>query len=220
VADTRAALDPRGSDADESPRGIGIADATGRLLWADDAFCAVVGRPRDEFLDAGFAEVLSLTPVDVEAAMRGDGLVRIAGDGGAPILRLTPLGPGDGPAAFVLDVGGTTGPEPEMAGPGSVVAALVIDENGYLAGIWGRAADAPDWTCLFTELVHCTARGMAATGLVLIDGIPREARCFPVTPHRGGMSGMIAIVTTPTNRRCVEVDRPLGPQTALARLAR
>jgi diguanylate cyclase (GGDEF)-like protein len=213
-------------------RGVGIAEAGGHLLWGDDAFCAVVGHSRDELLGAGIAGVLAFSPEDAAAAT-GGGLVRIAGEGGAPVLRLTPLGPADRPAAFVLEVGGASGPQPASPGRGAVAAAFILDGEGAVSGIWGAAqevallgpgfgvgpATGVGGASMVTELVAHALRGVAASGLLLVDGIPREARCFPVDLPGRDRPGLVVAVT-PATRRFRGAAGPPDLQSGLARLAR
>jgi diguanylate cyclase (GGDEF)-like protein len=235
MTDTEAALGVRVQHTEAVPAtgGIGIAEPGGRVLWVDDGFCAVVGRSRAEVLGAGIVDVLGLAPEELAVAGRGDGLLRLAGEGGTSVLRVTPLGPGDPPMALVLDVGGASGPRPEVTEPGSIAAVLVIDGDGTLSGFWGSPAEAALFgtgsrTTLETgavgavvaELVDRALGGAAATGLLLVDGILREARCFPVDLPGRDRPGVVVAVTTPAHRRFRQTDAPLDPQGGLARLAR
>jgi diguanylate cyclase (GGDEF)-like protein len=229
MPDIARALTFPGRAADDTPGvavtvpaapGIGIAEAAGRLLWADDAFCALVGRSRDDILGAAIADVFALATEDAADAARAGGFLRIAGEGGAAALRVAPLGRGDRPTAFVLDVGGTTSPAPDARGPGSIVAAFVLDGDGEVCGLWG----APQEITLFgssvvTQLVDRALRGMAAVGLLLVDEIARDVRCFPVDLPGRDRPGLVVAVTTPANQR-FRPAAPVEPHGGIARLAR
>jgi diguanylate cyclase (GGDEF)-like protein len=214
--------------------GIGIAEAAGRLLWADDAFCVLVGRSRDDILGAAIADVLALAPEDAADAASAGGLLRIAGEDSALALRVVPLGAKNRPTAFMLDVGGSTSPQPDAGRPGSIVAAFVLDGDGNVCGLWGapreitlfgtgsrfRPGTEPGGKSAVAQLVDRAVRGMAAIGFLLVDGIPRVVRAFPVDLPGRDRPGLVVAVTTPGTRRFRPAAGPVEPQVGMGRLAR
>lgn len=213
-------------------RGIGVTDAAGRILWVDDGFCRVVGSSRTEVLDAGMAQVLGLGPDGVAgSALTGD-LVRLPEKGPAVVVRVTPLGPGDVPWAFVVSVAGGAVPDPAV-GPASVLAAFVVDGNGNVTAGWGRAEELAGLEATgrrraglargaapFSELVQMALDGMATTGVLLVGDMPRNVRLFPVRHPDQGRPGAVGVIAILSPRVFPVAVGPSDRLAALADLAR
>jgi len=211
--------------------GSGVADAEGRLLWVDQAFCRIAGRPRAALVGADFAEVLALDPEITAGAVPDRGLVRLPGESGASAVWVAPLGPQGAPSAYVIELPGDRASlESTPADSRPPVAVFTLDWYGNLTGGWGAAEDLavfgagalsepPGGAVPFSELVRRSLDGVSSAGLVLVEGIPWEVHLFPVGPNYDG-GAVVGVVTVLPARRFPAVPGPKDRQAALADLAR
>jgi len=189
-------------------RGTGVAGPDGRLLWADDAFCAAVGRPLDQLVSVGLAGILGLEPQEVLSwGETGDGLVRLPCDRSGHPLRVTGLSEAGGrPWALIVEIEGEPGPGAgEPVGPPAVFA---LHKEGKLVAMWGRTRQVLGLTPaaigrrlpsllredpLIGVLIRRTLRGEPTTGLFVGDGACRQVHLFSV-PHPGdGTPGVVGV---------------------------
>jgi diguanylate cyclase (GGDEF)-like protein len=188
-------------------RGTGVASADGRLLWADDAFSAAVGRPLDELFSVGLAGILGLEPQELLSWETSDGLVQLPGDGGGHPLRVTALAEGGGrPWAFVVEIEGAL---VEGAGePHDPPAVFALHKAGKLVAMWGRSRQVLGLTPaavgrrlpnllkedpLIGALIRRTLRGEPTTGLFVGNGSSRQVHLFPVQHPDEGTPGVVGV---------------------------
>src|SRR5947207_1998618 len=121
-------------------RGTGVADATGRLLWADDTFCTILGRRRERILGTQLADVLTLDLRATAGATISTGLVPVPAEPQAQTPRVTALCGREGrPWAFVVELESLSGESIAPSAP--LMAAFVLDGEGSLAAVWGPSAE-------------------------------------------------------------------------------
>jgi diguanylate cyclase (GGDEF)-like protein len=210
--------------------GTGIADAGGRVLWVDNAFCSILRRSRGEIVGAGLAEVLALDPAEMADAAIGGGVALVPAKSSTPAQRVTPVTDERGhPWAFVVELEINSG-EPIVTGPVPTVAAFALDGDANLVAVWGGAPDLLGFgpgvrggpvtggEALLSDLVRRAIAGQAATAIALGGAVSRELHLFPGEGPADGRPGVIGVAVAV--RPHPDHTRPLDRQTALTDLAR
>ncbi len=218
--------------------GTGLASPDGRMLWADSAFCAALGRSRAAVLTAGLAGVLGLESHEMADWDTSHGIVRLPADGDGPALRVTRLAGEDGrPWALVVEAGMAADAGEQVEVP----AVFALHRAGKLVAVWGRTGEVLGITAgaigrrlpsllkedpLIGALVRRALRGEEATGLFVGERHSRQMHLFPVPDPAGGASGVVGVAvasTLPTPRRQrgggVQRTRPDAALSELALLA-
>lgn len=193
----------------DSLTGAGLADPQGRLLWVDDAFCAVIDRPREKLVGVDLPAVTGLG-ADALAQAEGADTVQLPGDEGGPALRLKPVTAADGrPLAFAVEIQGPVRGRPPAAA--TAAAYFVVDHDhrllaaeggapgaaGLVQWIVGQPGGAAVGPLPVRDLIDRAFQGRAAVGLAIQPTGMVEVHCFPVPgPDPGGPpAGVVGVVS-------------------------
>lgn len=187
--------------------GTGVAGPDGRLLWVDDAFCAILGRPREELVSAGVHAVMGLDPGELDEWETGAGMIRLPAEGHGLAYRLTNLAaPRGRPWAIVIEL--ESGEEPADPAPVELPAVFALHRRGTLAAMWGRTREVLGLTSgalgrrlanllkedpLISVLIRRTLRGEPTTGLFVGERNSRQVHLFPVVDPDEGTSGVLGV---------------------------
>jgi diguanylate cyclase (GGDEF)-like protein len=206
------------------------------MLWADDAFCAAVGRPRDAVLSAGLADILGLEPHEMADWDTSHGIVRLPPDEGGPALRVTSLAEvGGRPWALVVEAGAAAAAGEQVDGP----AVFALHRAGKLVAVWGRTREVLGVTPasvgrrlpsllkedpLIGALVRRALRGEATTGLFVGERNSRQMHLFPAEDPAGGAPGVVGVAvataaSAPRRHPGGGTVQRIRPDAALAELA-